>query len=174
MNRLSGHLRSSAFWRSGQASVEAALMLPVLLGLMLLLIQPGIVLYDRTVMQSAAAEACRTLCTVSGGDQEIARSLVLRRLGSVPQHELFHIHDGGCSWDVSLSGDESSDMVRVAITNELKPVPLISFFAKALGLTTSGGTFQLKVETEMRTRPDWVASSPAGSSAANWVGAWLQ
>ena len=36
--------------------MEAAFALPVLMVLLLLLIQPGIVLYDRMVMQAAAAE----------------------------------------------------------------------------------------------------------------------
>ncbi len=43
----------------GQATVEAAFALPVLFLLVLLLVQPGIVLYDRMVMASAAAEGCR-------------------------------------------------------------------------------------------------------------------
>lgn len=51
----------------GQGTVEAAFVLPVLLGLVLFLLQPGIVLYDRVVMKSAAAEACRLLI-VSGSD----------------------------------------------------------------------------------------------------------
>ena len=51
----------------GQGTVEAAFVLPVLLGLVLFLLQPGIVLYDRVVMKSAAAEACQLLA-VSGSD----------------------------------------------------------------------------------------------------------
>lgn len=165
---------SRVFWQQGQATVEAAFMLPILLGLMLLLIQPGIVLYDRTVMQSAAAEACRTLCTSSGGSQDAAESLALRRLGSVPQQELFHVHEGGCSWVVEATGGESSEEVRVTIENELRPVPLISFCANLLGLTNGEGNFRLSVSSEMKAQPDWVGSSPAGSSAASWVGAWLE
>ena len=45
----------------GQGTVEAALVIPVLFVLLLLLLQPGIVLYDRMVMRGAAAEACRPL-----------------------------------------------------------------------------------------------------------------
>lgn len=167
-------LHVPGYWRKGQATVEAALVLPILLGLILLLLQPGIVLYDRTVMQSAAAEACRTLCTVSDGGQEVARSLALRRLGSVPQQDLFHVHEGSCTWDVRASGGESSDVISVTIENELKPLPLISFCSTALGLTNENGNFRLSVTTEMQTQPDWVASSSAGSSAADWVGAWLE
>ena len=45
-------------WRTegGQATVEAAVLIPVLFTVLLLLIQPGIILYDRMVMNYAAAE----------------------------------------------------------------------------------------------------------------------
>ena len=49
----------------GQGSVEAAIAIPVMFLLLLLLIQPGIVLYDRLVMGNAAAEACRLLATAT-------------------------------------------------------------------------------------------------------------
>ena len=48
---------------AGQATVEAVFVIPVLFVAMLLLIQPGIVLYDRMVMANAAAEGCRVLAT---------------------------------------------------------------------------------------------------------------
>ena len=40
----------------GQATVEAAVSLPVIFTLLLMLVQPSIILYDRLVMQQAAAE----------------------------------------------------------------------------------------------------------------------
>ena len=51
----------------GQSTVEAAVMIPLLFGGMLMLLQPGILLYDRVVMEGAAAEGCRVLATASGG-----------------------------------------------------------------------------------------------------------
>ena len=42
---------------SGQATVEAAFLLPVLFVGLLLLMQPGILLYDRLVMQAALCSA---------------------------------------------------------------------------------------------------------------------
>ncbi|MGN1361061.1 MAG: TadE/TadG family type IV pilus assembly protein [Eggerthellaceae bacterium] len=50
----------------GQSTVEAAVMIPLLFGGMLMLLQPGILLYDRVVMEGAAAEGCRVLATASG------------------------------------------------------------------------------------------------------------
>ena len=43
----------------GQATVEAAFLIPVLFTVLLLSVQPGMVLYDRMVMQAAASDACR-------------------------------------------------------------------------------------------------------------------
>lgn len=68
--------------------MEAAFALPVLMVLLLLLIQPGIVLYDRMVMQAAAAEGCRLLATSTdslGAMDEACEAFVRHRLGSVPQ-----------------------------------------------------------------------------------------
>ncbi len=45
----------------GQATVEAAFAVPVLMVLVLMLVQPGIIRYDRIVMEGAAAAGCRLL-----------------------------------------------------------------------------------------------------------------
>ena len=52
----------------GQSTVEGAFLIPVILLLLMLLIQPGILLYNRVVMQSAASEGCRLISTRSSGD----------------------------------------------------------------------------------------------------------
>lgn len=79
----------------GQGTVEAAFVLPVLLGLVLFLLQPGIVLYDRVVMKSAAAEACRLLA-ISGSDfgesEEAVKAFIRHRLAAIPPQDLFHVH----------------------------------------------------------------------------------
>ena len=41
----------------GQATVEAAFLIPVLFTVLLLSVQPGMVLYDRIVIQAAASDA---------------------------------------------------------------------------------------------------------------------
>lgn len=71
----------------GQATVEAALLIPALLISLLLLIQPGILLYTRMVMEGAAAEGCRVLATASSLEENTAtvEDFVKRRLASVPQ-----------------------------------------------------------------------------------------
>ena len=57
---------------SGQATVEAAFLIPVLLVALLLLMQPGILLYDRLVMNAAASEACRLLATKTDAAGDMA------------------------------------------------------------------------------------------------------
>lgn len=160
----------------GQGTVEAAFVIPVLFLLLLMLLQPGIVLYDRLVMGNAAAEGCRLLATAtdaSGSMQGSCEAFVRHRLAAVPPHDCFHVHDGSCSWGIDLQGDESSGVVSVHITNELKPLPLFDAGASLLGLTNGRGNLEIEETVTMPTQPGWVASSPAGSSPSGWVGAWL-
>lgn len=56
-----GRLSESA--EKGQAAVECAFLIPVTLLLLMLLIQPGIILYNHMVMKAAASEGCRLIAT---------------------------------------------------------------------------------------------------------------
>lgn len=162
---------------AGQGSVEAALVIPVLFILMLLLIQPGILLYDRMVMNAAAAEGCRLLATSGGsfGSSEGSCEAYIRhRLASIPPHPCFHIHDSGCTWDIDCSGNESAGQVRVSISNKVRPLPLFDAGAALLGLTDGDGNLTVRVEAHAPTQPGWVATAPAGSDPANWIGAWVE
>lgn len=163
----------------GQGTVEAAFALPVLLLLALLLIQPGIVLYDRMVMQSAAAEGCRLLATGTsalGGMGDACEAFIRHRLGAVPQQDCFHVHDGadGCSWDITLQGDETAQTVTVRIANELRPLPLLDAGATLLGMVNDAGNIELEVEVEAPAQPGWAQDAFAGRSPAEWIGEWLE
>lgn len=154
----------------GQATVEASFMIPILFVSMLVLLQPGIILYDRMVMNHAAAEACRMLATSTGSvdsSEKRCEELIRRRLGAIPQQELFHVHDGGCSYRISLSGNDSSSTVQVRISNRLKPLPL-NILSPALKLD-SEGCFEVSVVQEAGTRPAWLAGSSSGSAPESWV-----
>ena len=155
----------------GQGTVEAVIVIPVLFVLMLLLLQPGIVLYDRLVMGNAAAEGCRLLATADGTSGAY-EAFIRHKLASVPQHDCFHVHHGTCSWNIELSGNETSSAVTVKISNELKPLPLFDAGAKLLGMTNGSGNLVISESVTMPTQPDWVASSPSGSDPSGWVGAW--
>lgn len=161
----------------GQGSVEAAVVIPVMFLLLLLLLQPGIVLYDRLVMGNAAAEACRVLATGTDTFGSMTRSceaFVRHRLAAIPQHDCFHVHGSDCSWDISLSGGESSGTVTVTIGNELRPLPLFDAAAKLAGMVNERGNLEIRESVTMSTQPSWVASSKLGMAPSSWIGGWLE
>lgn len=162
---------------SGQGSVEAAVVIPIMFLLMLLLLQPGIVLYDRLVMGNAAAEACRLLATKTNAYGSMERSceaFIRHRLAAVPPHRCFHVHDGSCSWNIQMSGSETSSTVTVSIDNELRPLPLFDAGAKLLGMTNAAGNLEIRESVTMPTQPDWAASSELGLNPPAWIGGWLE
>lgn len=159
----------------GQGTIEAAVVIPVLFLLLLMLLQPGIVLYDRVVMGNAAAETCRLIATrtdslgsMAGSCEAFAR----HRLASIPQQRCFHVHEGGCSYDIELDGDESSDTVTVRIRNELRPLPLFDAGARLLGMTNAAGNLVIEESVSMPTQPSWVSGSEQGLAPGSWAGAW--
>lgn len=163
--------------KRGQGTIEAAVVIPVLFLLMLMLLQPGIVLYDKLVMANAAAEGCRLLATatdVDGGMHDSCEAFVRHRLAAIPQHDCFHVHGGSCSWVIELSGNESSDTVRVRIANEVKPLPLFDAGSRLLGIANANGNLVIEASAEMPTQPSWAFSSPAGSDPSSWIGAWME
>lgn len=160
----------------GQGTVEAAFLLPVLCVMVLLLVQPGILLYDRMVMAGAAADACRLLATktdLQGSADEQCEAYVRHRLGAVPQQDCFHVHDPECTWDIRLDGDEATQSVQVSISTEVRPLPLIGTAGELLGIVNGRGNFEVEVSAAQQTQPAWVDSSSAGREPALWIGAWL-
>lgn len=161
----------------GQATVEAAVLIPVLFTALLLLLQPGILLYDRMVMQGAAAEGCRLLATktVASGDMDgSCEAFVRHRLGAVPPHDCFHVHRGGCSWDIVMTGDEGSQTVSVTVGTDVRPLPLLDAGAALLGMTDSAGNLHLETSVSLPVQPAWVDGAEAGRDPAAWIGAWLR
>lgn len=158
-----------------QATVEAAYLIPVVFILLLLMIQPGIVLYNHMVMQAAASEGCRLLTTktdAAGASTEKCESYILRRLGSVPPQDNFHIHQGECSWEIELEGDECSDYVQVSISNRMRFLPLFDAAGTLLGITDGSGVYTQKVVRKMPTQAAWVAESEYGLNPQEWVERW--
>ena len=156
----------------GQATVEGAFVIPVLFLALLLLIQPGILLYDRIVMESAAADACRMLMTrVADGevDPRSYEEAVRRHLGAIPQQENFHCHEGGCSWRIELSGDECSEAVSVRIAGRVRLLPLLGGGARLLGMADDSGCIELAVHREAAGYDDWVAANVLGIDPPAWV-----
>lgn len=167
--------RKSCLQEEGQATVEAAFLIPVVFLCLLLLLQPGIVLYDRMVMQGAASEACRLLATKTNAiadTEESCKAYVISRLGSIPPVSCCHVHEGTCSWDIRFIGDESSRNVSVVIANELHPLPLLDVGMSFFGLLNERGNFELEVSRSQAIQPIWVDSVEAGRNPSDWIGAW--
>ncbi|MDR2036126.1 MAG: pilus assembly protein [Coriobacteriales bacterium] len=160
--------------QNGQTTVEAAFLIPVLLLLVLLLLQPMILLYNRMVMQNAAAEGCRLLATAtSQGAYSVDKQegYIKRRLAAIPPVDIFHVHASGCSWKITLEGDEYAAEVSVSISNQSKPLPLLGWGATALGLTNPAGNLVQEVTVVMPTQPPWVAAH-GGNDPEGWVHAY--
>lgn len=161
---------------NGQSTVEAAVLVPMLFVSLLLLVQPGILLYDRVVMQGAAAEGCRLLATKTaalGDMQPSCEAFIRHRLSAVPPSACFHVHDGGCTWNVKLAGDEGSKTVSVGLSTEVRPLPLFDVSGALLGMVNENGNFEISVSSEMPVQPDWVFDDGEGQHPAQWIGAWL-
>ena len=161
----------------GQGTVEAAVVIPVLFLLLLLLLQPGIVLYDRLVMGNAAAEGCRLLATGTDSFGSMSRSceaFVRHRLAAVPPHSCFHVHEGECSWDIQLTGSETSDTVTVRIGNRFRPLPLFDAGAKLAGMTDADGAIHIEESVTLPTQPAWAGASQLGMDPPGWIGGWLE
>jgi hypothetical protein len=154
--------------------VEAAVLIPVLMLLILLLTQPLIMLYTHMVMQSAAAEACRLMATSTEQGPYSAdkyEGYVKRRLAAIPPIDIFHAHTGAKPWDIQLQGSEATQEVSVRITNKLRPLPLLSWGFGILGQQDAQGYVTQTVEATMPTQPAWVwSATPA--TPREWVESW--
>lgn len=153
---------------AGQATLEAAFLLPVLLLGMTMALQPGIILFDRAVMEAAAAEGCRLLETLAAGSEEEAKAFVMRRLEGVPDAAAFHVGE----WDVRLEGNEGSETVSVRIAHALEPIPLVGVGMKLVGFTDAGGLYRQEVEMTRAAKDSWLMESSHGAQPRDWIERW--
>ncbi len=146
----------------GQASVEAAVLIPSVFFVLALLAQPACLLYTRSVMSGAAADAARLAATSS--DTGAVEAFVRRRLRAVPEVGVFH-EGGEEDWSVSIEG-AGGGTARVKVSGHARPLPLMAAISGAL-LGADGSGVVLEAESEVDARAGWVE----GSYAA-WVGVW--
>ena len=164
MRRVLGRVVRSG---SGQATVEAAMLLPAFLLLMLVAVQPGIALYDRIVMEAAAAQGCRLLETLPEDRADEARDFVLRRLAAVPSVDVFHVG----AWEVELSGGSQAEACSVRISHALRPLPIIGAGMGFLGIA-QGGLYRQEAFREEPVRDEWVLASEHGADVSAWIARW--
>ena len=159
---MRGEVPVAATGQEGQASVEAALLVPSLLVVLALLIQPACLLYTRSVMSSAAAETARLAATASASDDAVA--FARRRLKAVPEVGVFHT-GGQDDWSVVVEG-AGTGKASVTITGHARPLPLTAAVAGALSGSDADGV-RLEVTREVQAHASWVEGT-----YSDWVGIW--
>lgn len=152
---------------SGQATVESAFLIPVVLLGMVLALQPGILLWNRLVMESAAAQGCRVAETLEAGKAESVQEYVERRLAAVPGLDIFHAR----AWSIEVAGDASTECVSVRISHAVRPVPLVGAALGCAGFL-EGGLIKQEAACEKRVRDEWVMRSEFGPDMRSWQSRW--
>ncbi len=143
-------------------------MLPTILLVMLMLVQPGIILYDRAVMEAAASEACRLIETLQVDDEDAALAAIERRLSAIPGADIFHAG----SWTIEISGGEGEAEATVSISHSLRPLPLIGAGMGFLGMTNAQGLYTQEVSRTVEVLDEWVVSSEYGADPEAWIERW--
>ncbi|MDR2957227.1 MAG: pilus assembly protein [Coriobacteriales bacterium] len=158
----------------GQATVEAAFMIPIVFLLLLMLVQPTILLYNQIVMENAAGESCRLMSTNArqgSHSEQRYEEYIQRRLAAIPPVDIFHVSPDGKGWSINLEGGEGSKTVTITITHRVKPLPLIGLGAGILGQLDKDGYLTQEVKVVMPTQPDWAFADGVGSPSS-WPGQW--
>ncbi len=157
---------------SAQATVEAAVLLPCFLTVLLVMMQPVCLLYTRCVMESAAAQTARLMVTAlpsEDGGADAYRAFALRRLAAVPDLAIFHA-GGPNAWTIDARhAEDTGGEVSVSIEGAVQPLPVIGVFAGAFADLNAQGDAVLRVEVSFEGRPEWLE----GNYDA-WVEAWGQ
>ncbi|WP_306792673.1 TadE/TadG family type IV pilus assembly protein [Collinsella ureilytica] len=151
---------------TAQASVEAALLLPAFLILILLALQPVCLMLTQSVMEAAAAQTARLMITAEHEGDEAYRAFALRRLAAVPDLAIFHA-GGPLAWDIELSRGGEAGEVSVGITGAVRPLPVLGAFVAAFGTRNARGDVELSSEIAYRGRPSWLEGS-----YGSWVSVW--
>lgn len=167
-DRLTGLLRSD----SGQSIPEVPVVVVTLMAFVLMIMQPAVLLYDRMVLNNAAAETARVLVTgVAAGDagrhEGAVKGFAIRRLAAIPDAEFFKVGEPEITFPESSPGGQ---WVSVRITVKAKPMPVIGTVGRLAGLTGDDGNYQVegfaRVPAAMTNidggydPPGWVTNSP--------------
>lgn len=156
-------MRSSS--ESGQATIEAAVLLPVLFVVLGLIIQPALLLYTQCVMNAAASEGCRLVATNTNDDASV-RAFVERRLSAIPAIPAFH---SGSTWELEWSSASSGE-ATVRIVNHAEPLPLLGITAGLAGALDEDGTLRQEAHASSTTIPSWVEQQ--GYTPSDWINGW--
>lgn len=152
---------------AGQATVEAAFVIPVVFVLFGLLLQPAVLLYSRCVMSSAAAETCR-LAATQPCSQDAMRAFALRRLAALPQLDMFHT--GGCEWELSIEPGGTAAASTVSISGHVRTLPLLGVSASSMTQEAGDGCALLSCQASAQLHPSWLQE--VDGTPEEWIAAW--
>ena len=158
--------KSNVLSEQGQASIEAAFLLPIFFLVFGLFLQPAFLLYNRCVMHAAAAESCRMLASATT-DENSKKAYVLRRLSAIPCLSAFHEGDVK-NYEITFSGGQMSEEVSVKIVNRAKPLPLLGVSAGLAG-QMEGSSIKQEVFVSAHVTPAWASNAGSPSS---WISKW--
>ena len=144
--------RSVILGSKGQATVEAACMIPVACLLVLIMLQPALLLMNHVVMECVANDVCRFMVTqpLESSNQKV-HEYALRRLNAVPDISVLHKGE----WDVQVYYDEESRELNVAIAHAVKPLPLIGVGLGFIGALDMRGCVSQQVVVKRVLHSDW-------------------
>ena len=142
------------------------MLIPSVMLLIALLVQPICLLYTRAVMHGAAAETARAVATARGaGDLEECKQYARRRLAAVPEVSVLHV-GGERDWQIEVAQGDGGRNASVAITGHARPLPLFGQVSAALTDRDSVGLV-LRVEVKQRMRPSWLEGN-----YGDWLKIW--
>lgn len=139
------------------------MLIPTVMLLLVLLMQPICIFYTKSAMWAAATETARAALTARNLDD--CRAYALRRLDAVPEASLFHV-EGRDDWQVEVNKDTSGRSVTVGITGHVRPLPLLGALA-ALAAESDETGLVMRVSVSEQLRPDWVSGG-----YGSWIGVW--
>jgi len=116
----------------GQALTEAPVVIVTLCVLALILFQPVVTLYTKMVLGASAASLCRVVATEAGSDasakQRLLQTYAEGKIAGLPRGSAFQIPG---SLKLEVSGNASSDQVRVRLSLTQKTLPLLGLLVGA-------------------------------------------
>lgn len=138
----------------GQTTLEAAYLLPVLMLLFGMLLQPVCIAYTRQIMQHVAQEAAHVVAiqdsTMSPSDIE---KFIRSHLEAVPKISLFRASEK--DWQIHITQKDGVAPAKVEIKAFVRPVPFLGVFAGFAG-KKEGENICLEVRANEQLRADWV------------------
>ncbi len=143
--------------------MEAAVLLPTLMLLLAMLVQPVCLGYTRTIMAHVAAETLRVMAT--SPDEANARNYALRRLRAVPEASLFHV-GADRDWQVQVGREDEGRVAVATIVGHVRPLPFFGALVSAFGERDGQGVV-LRVQVRGNVRPAWV-----GGDYGTWQEMW--